>query len=175
MNLRIEPLTNKHLDQIMLLQDQVFEDLKENASILRRNTREMFDLCLRNPNLTLGMYDKDALIGIAILVDVKGSEEDLSLHLQKEYCLPVRPVNFKLAMVKKEYYGIGFQKTMLILLEKVARERGYNLMCATVSPKNIHSKKNLLEFGFVVDHTEEKYGGLLRDVCVKPLEGGIEI
>lgn len=174
-NLIIKKLSKEHVDRILQLQEQIFHDLGQNTSILRRNTQDMFENCVEEPNLSLGMFDADQLIGIAIMVDAAGSEEDLSLHLEREYVFPLKSINLKLIMVRKEYYGIGFQRTMMNILEKEAYKRGYNLICATVSPHNLYSKNNLLRYGFIVDHTEEKYGGLVRDVCVKKIEKSEEM
>jgi hypothetical protein len=54
-------------------------------------------------------------------------------------------------------------------VEKIAVARGYNLLCTTVSPNNDFSINNFLKEGYQYAKTEEKYGGLMRNLYYKVL------
>ncbi|MCR5476906.1 MAG: GNAT family N-acetyltransferase [Lachnospiraceae bacterium] len=165
--LLLRKCTESDLQDILALQDAVFATLGEHSDLLRRNTAEMFAECTREPNLTLGLFDGDLLAGIGIFVDPGDGAESLATHL--EYFSVEKAGNFKLAMIREEYRGQGFQQRIGRIFSRMAARRGYTHILATVSPQNPHSRDNLLRSGFVYDHSEEKYGGLIRDVMVKDL------
>lgn len=156
----VKQLNLNYIDDIIVLQNQVFSDLGENTHFLRRNTRQTFERCLMDPNVTMGVFDENQLVGLAILENTLNTPEYMSVHNKPTIYL-------KLYMIRKQYYGKGFQKYIISKLERIAYNRGYEYMIVTVSPDNIHSKNNLLSYGFVYDRTETKYGGLLRDILYK--------
>ena len=160
----IKDLTKNDVDSILQLQEEIFATL-DNPELLRRNTKEMFELCTKAPNWTFGAYDPevpDRLVGIAIMFDPGDTEESIAAHLKLHNA--ANAVNAKLIMILKEYRGNGFQGKALRMMEERARLRGYDAICATVSPQNTYSKMNLISSGYEYDHTEKKYGGLERDV-----------
>ena len=157
--------TPKDIDRIMELQKDIFAGLNDRE-ILRENSREMLLSCLEAPHFTIGIFDREqVLAALAVLYDGRGSEEDLSLGLVNHKVSV--PANFKLVLVRKEYRGRGYQRLLMGMLEKYAVSRGFTHLCATVSPKNLHSKANMQAMGYEYDHTQEKYGGVVRDVFVK--------
>ncbi len=163
----IRQCTTDDIDSIMALQKQVILDL-EDKSLLRENNAEMFTSCVNFPNLTLGIFNPtEELVALGILCDMRGTNEDLSLGLL-QHTVDVS-ANLKLIMVRKDFRGLGMQNKLMSLLEEYARNNGYTHLCTTVSPNNIHSLRNIENMGYVYDHSEEKYGGLLRSVLVKKL------
>lgn len=162
--LLFKDLTKKDVDAIMHLQEKIFETL-ENPELLRRNTREMFELCVQEPNWTFGAFDPDSpdyLIGVAIMFDPGNSDENIAsqlIHHKLKHA-----ANAKLCMILPKFRGRGFEKTALMMMKERARLRGYDGLCVTVSPKNIHSTKNIEATGFQYDHTQKKYGGMEREI-----------
>lgn len=141
-------LTAKDVDAIMLLQEKIFETL-ESPDLLRRNTREMFEKCTQEPNWTFGAFDPDfpdRLVGVAIMFDSGDSDESLTDHLVRHTLK--HAANTKLAMILPEFRGRGFEKTVLIMMKERAELRGYDGLCATVSPQNIHSRESIIASGF---------------------------
>ena len=162
--LLFKDLTVNDVDAIMVLQDEIFETL-ENPDLLRRNTREMFELCVQEPNWTFGAFDPDSpehLVGVAIMFDPGDSDESLTDHLVRHTLK--HAINAKLAMILPKFRGRGFEKTVLIMMKERAERRGYDGLCATVSPQNIHSRESIIACGFEYDHTQKKYGGMEREV-----------
>lgn len=161
---------NKDIDAILQLQKDIFDELPGGDVILRRNSREMFESCLQKRSITLGWFDGEELAGVAILADVEGTEEDLVPGLVN---IKARnAANAKLIMIRKNYYGRGFQNVSLWILEKLAYNAGFEYLCSTVSPENPYSRDNLLGFGYEYDHSAKKYNGLIRDIMVKKIEVG---
>ena len=56
-----------HIDEILKIQDEVFEELGDESNILRKNSKEMLLNCLSKPHYTLGAFYNQQLIGFAIL------------------------------------------------------------------------------------------------------------
>ena len=149
------------------LQRNVIESL-EDKELLRENTREMFEHCIKDPNLSIGVFRGDELVAVAILVDEKNNKEDLSLNLVKYHVN--NAANLKLVMIKKEYRGNGLQSALMWIIEKIAFNRGYTHLCTTVSPKNVHSTNNIKSAGYKYDHSAIKYEYLARDIYVKDID-----
>lgn len=158
------------LDQIFALQSFVIDGLTDKT-LLRNNSRAMFAHCIQDPNITLGLYDGNDLVALAILVDERGSQEDLSKDLVT-YHVAVS-ANLKLIMIKEAYRGRHFQKTLMWILERIAYQRGYTHLCTTVSHENRYSLQNILESGYLYDHSATKYGGLAREVYVKDIHAAV--
>lgn len=155
--------TESDLTAILKLQEEAFQYL-DDQSMLRRNTSETLQSCLREPHYTLGAYDHDKLAAFSILYDGKDTAENLGreLYLQSDELRTC--VNLKLVIVSVKYRGRGLQKKLMDQLLQTAEERGYNIVCATVSPQNIYSIENFKACGFQYVKIVEKYGGLKRNI-----------
>jgi GNAT superfamily N-acetyltransferase len=154
------------LQTVVDLNETVYAALPDK-SILRHNSPEMIASCLEEPNVTLGMWDGDVLVAIGMLYVPQCIEEDHfhDLGLQGDY----KSANQKLFLVREGYRGLGLQRQLIREVEHIALARGYNLLCTTVAPNNTYSINNFLKEGYVYAKTEEKYGGLLRNLYYKPL------
>ena len=162
------------LRQCQLSDLQVIIDLNETVyaalpdkSVLRHNSPEMIASCLEEPNVTLGFWDGDLLVAIGMLYVPQCLEEDHfhDLGLSGEY----KSANQKLFLVREGYRGLGLQRKLICEVEKIALARGYNLLCTTVAPNNAYSINNFLREGYIYAKTEEKYGGLVRNLYYKIL------
>ena len=138
-----------------------------DQSVLRHNSPEMIASCLEEPNVTLGIWDGELLVAIGMLYVPQCIEEDHfhDLGLEGSY----KSANQKLFLVREGYRGLGLQRQLIREVEKIAMSRGYNLLCTTVAPNNIFSINNFLAEGYVYAKTEQKYGGLVRNLYYKKL------
>ena len=166
-DLFIRPCGRDDLEAIFELQDAVFSGLPD-ASVLRRNPPELFALALEEPNLTVGVFSGDMLAAVGMLVDPKPPETDLRANLQK--FTVEKALDMKLIIVRGDYRGRGLQRAIMLILEKVAFTRGCRKLCTSVSPNNVYSLRNVTGLGYLLDHQETLYGGLLRNVYVKEIE-----
>ncbi len=169
-HIRVRKCDDTNINAIMEFQEKIFAGMSD-LTLLRRNTREMFATCLKNPNLTLGLYYEDTMIGIGILFQGKGTTEDLSILMKRETLNPDKSVNFKLVAIEEKYRGNGLQLALMSIIERYACINGYESICATVSPKNVYSKVNFEKRGYIYDHNMLKYGGIERSLFYKKLEG----
>lgn len=165
----LKQLTESEVDSIMAFQKEIIAGLPDKT-LLRKNTREMFQQCVGRPNYTLGVYEGEVLAALGILFDGSGTEEDLSVGLTKFQVK--NAMNLKLIAVREPYRGNGLQRFLMGRLEDVAEDMGKEYLCATVSKDNVHSFQNLEAMGYVVDHEAEKYGGVTRCVVVKRIGEG---
>ena len=158
--------TPADLDAVVELNETIYAALPDKT-VLRHNSLEMIDSCLVEPNVTLGFWDGDLLIAIGVLYVSQCIEEDHfhDLGLPGDY----RSANQKLFLVREGYRGQGLQQKLIREIEKVAIERGYNLLCTTCAPNNDFSINNFMKEGYVYAKTEEKYGGLVRNLYYKML------
>ena len=154
------------LDAVVELNETIYAALLDK-SVLRHNSVEMIASCLVEPNFTLGFWDGDLLVAIGVLYVPQCIEEDHfhDLDLQGDY----RSANQKLFLVREGYLGQGLQRKLIREIEKVAIARGFNLLCTTCAPNNEFSINNFLKEGYVYAKTEEKYGGLVRNLYYKKL------
>lgn len=154
------------LQTVIDLNETVYAALPDK-SILRHNSPEMIASCLNEPNVTLGYWEGNLLVAIGMLYVPQCIEEDHfhDLGLQGDY----KSANQKLFLVREGYRGLGLQRKLIREVECIAVARGYNLLCTTVAPNNTFSINNFLKEGYVYAKTEEKYGGLLRNLYYKIL------
>ena len=154
------------LQTVIDLNETVYAALPDK-SILRHNSPEMIASCLNEPNVTLGYWEGNLLVAIGMLYVPQCIEEDHfhDLDLQGDY----KSANQKLFLVREGYRGLGLQRKLIREVERIAVARGYNLLCTTVAPNNTFSINNFLKEGYVYAKTEEKYGGLLRNLYYKIL------
>lgn len=162
--MKIRKCQPSDLQAIIELNETIYAALPDK-SILRHNSPEMLASCLEEPNVTLGVWDGNLLVAIGMLYVPRCLEEDHfhDLGLQGDF----KSANQKLFLVQEGYRGLGLQRQLISEVEKIAVERGYNLLCTTVAPNNTFSIHNFLKEGYVYAKTEEKYGGLLRNLYYK--------
>lgn len=164
--MQLRPCHLSDLQAVIDLNEAIYSALPDK-SILRYNSPEMIASCIEEPNVTLGVWEGDTLIAIGMLYVPQCIEEDHfhDLGLEGEY----KSANQKLFLVREGYRGLGLQRKLIREVEKIALTRGYNLLCTTVAPNNDYSINNFLKEGYVYAKTEEKYGGLVRNLYYKVL------
>lgn len=162
--MEIRKCQSSDLQYIIELNETIYADLPDKG-MLRHNSPEMLASCLEEPNVTLGVWDDDLLVAIGMLYVPPCPEEDHfhDLGLQGDF----RSANQKLFLVREGYRGLGLQRQLIREVEQVAMKRGYNLLCTTVAPNNAFSINNFLKEGYIYAKTEEKYGGLVRNLYYK--------
>lgn len=166
-SLTFRPCTTADLSAVLDLQERIMAALP-SPGLLRRNTPEMFLSCLQPPHVTLGAWQGALLAALAILYFPQDEAEDLSHLLETFPTQGRKSANYKLCVVDVPFRGRGLQAFFGRELEKHARAAGTELLCATVSPDNPHSRLNLERLGYKLDHSLVKYGAP-RELYYKPL------
>ncbi len=166
--IEFKPCDISHLDDICALQELAFAHL-DNPDLLRRNSEEMLQSCLSDPHYTLGAFYEGSLIAFAMLYDAGESAENIGHDLGLAGAELQRVINMKLIIVSPDYRGNGLQKKLMTALENLAKEKGKEFICGTVSPDNSYSCRNFIALGYEQKGTKIKYGGLKRNVYCKTL------
>lgn len=149
--------TPSQLDDIIEIQDEVSSELGK-SDILRINTTDMLMDCLNPPHITVGAWYGDTLAGFAVLYCPQSAEEELAPNLDNIDLSNVNAANYKLCIVRSEYRGNSLQYYLELELERFAKDKGINMLCATVSPKNKYSLDNVSKLGYIYNKTLTKYG-----------------
>ena len=187
MNLQLRQCTINDFQAVVELNETVYASLPDQ-SVLRHNAPEMIASCLQEPNVTLGFWDYEKLVAIGVLYVPQCLEEDhahdvlefldnltfghldiRTIGLEGLEKLGIKAANQKLFLVREGYRGLGLQRKLIQEVEKLAIERGFNLLCTTCAPNNLFSINNFLKEGYQYAKTEEKYGGLVRNLYFKRL------
>lgn len=165
--LAIRTLSNDDLDEIMQIQEEAFS-VMENSATLRRNTKETFAVCFKQPSIAYGVMYKGEMIAFGMLYCAGKDAENLAYSLDNtdEYELD-RVANVKVIIVRPQYRGNGLQRYLISLLEKHAVDNGYKTLLCTVSPENAYSMNNFIQSGYEPVKTLNKYGGLARVLLIK--------
>ena len=156
--LNIRTCIEGDLNKVLDLESIVLVNL-ERPDQLRRNTEEMWRTCLQPPHVCLGVWSGDLLVALAVLyVPQDGDTEALAPLLQSINTKGHKAANFKICLVHPQWRGHHLQVKLGNLLNSEAHQRGFDLLCATASPHNIASIRNLQQLGYHADHTVQKYG-----------------
>ena len=187
MTLQLRKCTINDFQAVVELNETVYASLPDQ-SVLRHNTPEMIASCLQEPNVTLGFWDYEKLVAIGVLYVPQCLEEDhahdvlefldnltfghldiRTIGLEGLEKLGIKAANQKLFLVRESYRGLGLQRKLIQEVEKLAIQRGFNLLCTTCAPSNSFSINNFLKEDYKYAKTEEKYGGLVRNLYYKQL------
>ena len=152
----IRPCVEEDLKRILDIQEQTFKQIGE-SDILRRNTPEMLQECLKSPHVTLGAWHGGELAAFSVLY-FPDDDENLAKLLDNVDTSNLKSANYKLCIVKNEYRGNSLQYLLGMELIKAARERNVDILCCTASPHNPYSIKNIEKMGFKYNKTLQKYG-----------------
>ncbi len=155
----------EHLDDILQIQDETFETL-ESSELLRKNTPEMLSECLQAPHITLGAWYENQLIAFSVLYYPHSSEESLCDYLENVEYKGLKDANYKLCIVREKYRGNSLQYILGKKLDEYAVKSGAGIICATASPHNLHSIRNIEKMGYIYNRTLNKYG-LVRNLYYK--------
>ncbi len=162
--MKTAPCSEADIRNIIDICEEVWQALPDKT-LLRHNTPEMLASCVKEPNVTLGVWDDGQLVALGVLYVPQCDEEDVANELGLAGWH--KAANQKLFVVKEQYRGQGLQRHLIIRLEQIARQKGFDLLCTTCAPNNSHSIGNFEKEGYRFAKTEIKYGGLARNLYYK--------
>ncbi len=163
----IKELGYDNLDELMDVQEETFASL-EDASSLRRNTKETFAVCFAKPSVAYGVYYNGEMIAFGMLYCAGDTDENLGLSLDEKVDLS-KVANVKITVVRPNYRGNGLQRYLIKILEEHAKENGYTICMATAAPDNKYSMDNFYLSGYKCVKVLKKYGGLERALLYKEI------
>ena len=191
MKITIRKINKKYSKKLFQMQEDVFCE-KIDKNLLRHNTLENFDAVFDKTNVTLGVFDRNTLIGFGILI-VSSHNEILSnsliyantalpciknkiFNLNKSINLKItisleKPIGIvKLIIVKKECRGKGIQMKILKKFDHFYKKFGIKRVICSVSPLNFFSLNNFYSNGFYLIYRKNLYDGYDRLVLAKNIK-----
>ncbi len=120
------------------------------------------------------VYDGDSecteqIAGVLIVRFPKNFEDNLGRDVGITELHKV--AHMESVVVDVKFRGYGLQDRMLKYAEKIIMQREYTYLLATVSPENKHSLDNFKKNGYEAVMVKEKYGGMVREILLKQLNG----
>ena len=148
--------------EILQIERETFDEL-DDKDILREYSEEMLKKVLQPPHITLGAWYDSVLVGFSVLYypqtnSENDSEDNLSTFLNGVDITGLKTANNKRCIVKKDFRGNSLQYELGCRLEIYAQKSDVKLMCATVSPKNTYSIKNIQRLGYIYNKRLLMYG-----------------
>ncbi len=113
--------------------------------------------------------DSGALAGVFLAALPGNGEENLGRDIGLPEMELGKVAHMETIAILPEYRGNGLQYSMMKTAEEELRKQGYRYLMCTVHPENRYSKNNIINQGYQVVLTKEKYGGYLRDILLKKL------
>lgn len=165
-NAKLITLSEKHIDKILKLQDEIIDNL-EDKDIFAKTYKDEFVEIIRNSGEVIGITVDDELIAFGAMIKPDENEMNLGydINLCKEELLEV--AHIESTVVSSEYRGNGLQKLLCKSLEDIGKGKGCTIFCATVAPTNKFSLNTLLSLDYKIELEKEKYGGVKRYIVMK--------
>ena len=160
--------TPQDLDGLMRLQEAVCQGLTD-PSLFVPTSREDNAGYLRLPHRIIGAFAGERLVAYCSLVFPGAAPDNLGWDLgwppqRVQACAMVDTV-----AVDAAFRGMGLQRNLV--RRALEEARGFlpdTFLLTTVSPRNVHSLRNMQGEGFEILLQTQKYGGLDRLILGRP-------
>lgn len=165
--LQVRLLTHKDKDEIIHLQQKVYDALEQPEQLQQLTLGEIEEIL--NQQLFAGAFYNNQLIAARAFLRPVDDPEPLAQDVE----IPERHWNHviysEITIVDPGMQGHGLQKKMgQWWLEKL-QESDVAYICSTVAPFNIASMKDKFQLGMEIAALKPKYNGKLRYIFVKRL------
>lgn len=170
----IEKAEEKDLEEIQNLMNKTVEYM-ENPDWFYEGEKEFLTICLKEDETTgfaVTARTKEGVLAGCFMVEIPGlAEYNLGndLGFTKEQLLD--SAHMDTAIVDPLYRGHGLQGRMMKVCEEEMKKRGIHYLLATVHPDNPYSLSNVQKLGYQIRKTKEKYGGSIRHILCKEIDG----
>lgn len=167
----VQRLTEKHLPEILTLQQSVYEKL-ENKELLQRLTEEEFQYILAGNGLVIGAFVAEQLIATRALLIPPIDEEHLGIAVGLKEAELEKVIYQEISFVDHAYQGNRLQQLLakLIMAELNKLDHDFRYVCCTVSPFNIPSLKDKFRQNMHIKALQQIYGNKLRFIFYKDLQ-----
>lgn len=164
----IKRLTLAHMDEILMLQQEVIDAL-ETASSLQPLSEEEFAYILNGKGLLVGAYYEERLIAFRAMLEPEIDEEHLGRDAGlSESELPL-VIYSEITNVSPDFRGNGLQVLLGKVMMAVVDKTRFRYVFTTVAPFNIPSLLDKFTHGLEIIALKEKYGEKLRYILMKKL------
>ncbi|MBB6215304.1 ribosomal protein S18 acetylase RimI-like enzyme [Anaerosolibacter carboniphilus] len=156
---QMEMLGKEKMDEIMKLQDIVYEHVENKETYHPNTLEENYDILDVGGHI-LGVYFKSQLIAFRI-IDTPGlGNRNLGKDLDFSEEELKKVAIFDSTVVHPDFRGHGLQFKTLLKSKEILFQQGYSHGLATISPNNLYSVRNLIKAGFVIKEVKKKYGAI---------------
>lgn len=157
------------LENILELQNYVCNSLPDETLFIKAGREFVLSHLQGKSGTVYGVFHHGRLIACSVLHFPGNGADNLGLYIH----LPKKELNkvahLEIQMVHPDFRGNGLQTIMCeIMLEEAVKNNFFHIL-ATVSPKNIISRKNLEKIGLTTVKTKFKYGKNKRDIMYMTL------
>lgn len=160
-------LTEAHIPQLMVLQQDVVEALPNKAILQPLDEVELRNI-LQGNGLMIGVFVEGSLMAFRALLKPGMDEEHLGIDVGLTTDAQLQQVLYQeISNVHPQFRGHGLQRTMADIIMQQVDTKEFSVICATVMPFNIASLKDKFSQGMHVAALKYKYGGKLRYVFAK--------
>lgn len=161
-----------NIDEIMTLQDTVYEVL-EQKEVLEKLTQSEMEACVEQ-GYVAGVFKDGALAALRMMYIPSIDEAE---HLADDVGVSKeRSIYSEISLVDPDHRGQGLQTKMgEYLIEQVRQSGDFDHIFSTVMPVNLASLKDKFRLGFKIMRTRLKYGGKRRHILYLPLNETLDI
>jgi len=165
--IEIRRCVQRDTDAICAIQDIIIDDIKTKTELINdlfiplcRSELEMY--FLDENTVVYGAFDEEKMVAFALGTSVIKEQEDFELIYTRRinyYIRNKKLFSAEIIAVLPDYQNRGLQKQLLHNLVLAANSTDADYVICTVSPDNVISLNNLLNYGFnIIDITAYKVG-----------------
>ncbi len=167
----VKKCSSADIDEILAFQQEVVS-LIPNPDLFQAHDRAKLEEDFKKGYDVVAVYNvlKNKFVAIMIFYHPSQNQDDnLALDAGLTTADMLKTCVISVVAVHPDYRGLGIQRYLLKLAEKMAIEDGATFLTATVSPINKHSLQNFLDKSFEIRNEKIKYGGKNRYIVMKTL------
>ncbi len=154
---------------IAQLMSYVYEKLEDKSTFVCDDLAFVKKHLNKNGFGVVACNENGEIVGSFILRFPHHDDDNLGKDINLSSKELQRVVHMESAVVHPSYRGKALQRKMLSYAEKLIDKEKYNILLATVSPKNLPSCKTFEQSAYKCVMTKEKYGGMMRNIYMKKL------
>ena len=168
----VRRLSDSDIPSVLRLQQMVVTHLADPGRLAPLSEEEYYYIT-GGKGILIGVFVEGELIAFRGLVEPEITDE----HLGLDAGLPEQELEFvmyqEISNVHPDWRGLNLQQRMAqwAMSELARTNHPYKYVCATVAPFNIPSLKDKFGQGMQIAALKPKYGGHLRYVFLKELDG----
>lgn len=171
MEIQLKKAEKKQYEEVADLIQAVWERVENKAWFSKESKEEIVEALEAERSIAYVAVEAEGqrLAGIFTIAFPGTDESNLGRDLgMEEEKLPY-VAHMDYAAILPEYRGNHLQYQLMQMGEEELQIIGYRYLMCTVHPDNRYSMKNVLQQGYQVMKTKEKYGGLIRNILLKEL------
>ena len=137
------------LETVLEFQDIVDKSISDHELFQGRSREDLIDMFSHNDDI-IAIFNKDVMIGLLIYLRPRDCPDNLALDAKLTKSDILKTGVIHVIASHPDYRGLGIQRYLIRLADKLAKDSGVLYNTATVSPRNPHSLQNFLDKDYVV-------------------------